>query len=78
MRNLLSDVVRNRRKPSSQTFHESAFVKAFGGLDVPKDMLENVKHLQMLEVCKNEKPQTVTPAGVERMKKWLTLISRHR
>ena len=73
--NLISDVVTNRRKPLSQTFHESAFKKALADLDVPKDLVKNMKHLQMLEVYKNEKPQTITPADKERKKKWLALTS---
>ena len=71
MRNLISDVVTNRTKSLSQTFHESAFVKAIADLDVPKDLVKNMKHLQMIEVYKNEKPQKMTPAGAERRKKWL-------
>ena len=78
MRKFISDVVTNRAKPSSQIFHESAFVKALEDLDVPKDLVKNVKHVQMLEVCKNEKPQTMTSAGAERRKKWLSSTSRHR
>ena len=42
MRNLISDVVTNRTKPSSQAFHESAFVKALADLDVPKDLAKNI------------------------------------
>ena len=38
----------------------------------------NLKHLQMIEVNKNEKPRTMTPAGAERRKKWLSSTSRHR
>ena len=53
--------------PSSQAFHVSAFVKALADLDVPKDLVKNMKHLQ-IEVYKNEKPQTMTPAGTERKK----------
>ena len=34
MRNFISDVVTNRTKPLSQTFHESAFPKALADLDV--------------------------------------------
>ena len=34
MRNFISDVVTNRTKPLSQTFHESAFAKALADLDV--------------------------------------------
>ena len=75
MRNLISDVVTNRRKPSSQTFHDSAFGKALADLDVPKDLVESVKRLQMLKVYKNEKPQTMTPVGAERRKKWLSSTS---
>ena len=45
MRNLISDVVTNRTKSSSQTFHESAFVKVLADLDVPKDLVKNAKHL---------------------------------
>ena len=71
MRNLISDVVTNRTKSLSQTFHESAFVKAIADLDVPKDLVKNIKHLQMIEVYKNEKPQKMTPAGAERRKKSL-------
>ena len=78
MRNLISDVVKNRTKPSSQTFHESAFVKALADLDVPKDLMKNMKHVQMTEVYKNEKPQTMTTAGVERRKEWLSSTPRHR
>ena len=40
--------------------------------------MENVKHLQMLEVYKNEEPQTMTPAGAERRKKLLSSTSGHR
>ena len=69
MRELISDVVTNRTKPSSQAFRESAFVKALADLDVPKDLVKNMKHLQMIEVYKNKKPQTITPAGAERRKK---------
>ena len=69
MRNLISDVVTNRTKPLSQTFHESAFVKALADLDVPRDLVKNMKHLQVIEVNKNEKRQTMTPAGAERRKK---------
>ena len=36
MRNLISDVVTYRAKPSSQIFHESTFLKAFKDLDVLK------------------------------------------
>ena len=36
MRNLISDVVTNRAKPSPQIFHESTFVKPFKDLDVLK------------------------------------------
>ena len=75
---LISDVVTNRTNSSSQIFHESAFVKALADLDVPKDLVKNVKHLQMLEVNKNEKPQAITPAGADRRKKWLSSTSRHR
>ena len=75
MRNLISDVVTNRRKPSSQTFHDSAFGKALADLDVPKDLVESVKRLQMLKVYKSEKPQTMTPVGAERRKKWLSSTS---
>ena len=75
MRNLISDVVTNRRKPSSQTFHDSAFGKALADLDVPKDLVESVKRLQMLKVYKNEKPQTMPPVGAERRKKWLSSTS---
>ena len=78
MRNLISDVVTNRTKSLSQTFHESAFVKAIADLDVPKDLVKNIKHLQMIEFYKNKKPQTITPAGAERKKKWLSSTSRHR
>ena len=78
MRNPISDVVTNRTKPSSQTFHESAFVKALANLDVPKNLVKNMKHIQMIEVYKNEQPQTMTPARAERRKKWLSLTSRHR
>ena len=66
MRNLIFDVVTNDTKSLSQTFHESAFVKALTDLDVPKNLVKNVKHLQMLEVYKNEKSQIMTPAGGER------------
>ena len=69
MRNLISDVVTNRTKPLSQTFHESTFVKALADLDVPRDLVKNMKHLQVIEVNKNEKRQTMTPAGAERRKK---------
>ena len=69
MRNLISDVVTNRTKPLSQTFHESAFVKALADLDVLRDLVKNMKHLQVIEVNKNEKRQTMTPAGAERRKK---------
>ena len=51
----------NRTKPLSQTFHQSDFVKAIADLDVPKDLVKNMKHLQMIEAYKNEKPQTMTP-----------------
>ena len=78
MRNLISDVVTNRTKPSSQTFHESAFVKALADLDVPKDLVKNMKHIQMIEFFRNEKAQTMTPAGAERRKKWFSSTSRHR
>ena len=78
MRNLISDVVTNCTKPLSQTFHESAFVKAFADLDVPRDLVENMKYLQMIEVNKNKKPRTMTPAGAQRRKKWLSSTSRHR
>ena len=78
MRNLISDVVTNHTRPSSQTFHESTFVKALADLDVPKDLVKNMKHLQMIEVYKNEKPQTMTPTGAERRKMWLPSTSRHR
>ena len=44
-------------------------MKALADLDVSKDLVKNVKHLQMLEAYKNEKPQTMTPAGAERRKK---------
>ena len=52
MRNFISDVVTNCTEPSSKTFHESAFVKALADLDVPKDLVKNMKHLQMIEVYK--------------------------
>ena len=78
MRNLISDVVTNHTRPSSQTSHENAFVKALADLDVPKDLVKNMKHLQMIEVYKNEKPQTMTPTGAERRKMWLPSTSRHR
>ena len=77
MRNLISDVMTNSTKPSSQTFHDSDFVKALPHLNVPKDLVKNVKHLQILEVYKNEKPQTMTPAGPETTKKWLSSTSQH-
>ena len=73
MKNLMSDVVTNHTKPSSQTFHESAFVKALSDLDVPKDLVKNMKHIQMIEVYKNEKPQTMTLTGAERRKKMVVL-----
>ena len=66
MRNLIFDVVTNDTKSLSQTFHESAFVKALTDIDVPKNLVKNMKHLQMLEVYKNGKPQIMTPAGGER------------
>ena len=69
MRSLISDAMTNRKKPPSQTFYERAFVKPLADLDVSKDLVKNVKHLQMLEVYKNEKPQTMTRAGAERRKK---------
>ena len=50
MRNLISDVMTYSTKPSSQTFHDSAFVKALPHLDVPEDLVKNVKHLRMLSV----------------------------
>ena len=78
MRNLISDVLTNRIKPSSQTFHQSAFVKALADLGVPKDLVKNMKHLKMIEVYKNEKPQTITPTRAEKKKKWLPSTSRHR
>ena len=78
MRTLISDVVTNRTKLSSHRFHESAFLKALTDLDVPKDLVKNKKHLQMLEDYKNGKPETMTPAGAERRKKWLSSTSRHR
>ena len=77
MRNLISDVMTYSTKPSSQTFHDSAFVKALPHLDVPEDLVKNVKHLQMFEVYKNEKPQTMSPAGPETRKKWLPSTSQH-
>ena len=53
MKNLISDVVTNRTKPSTQTFHGSAFMKALADLDVPKDFANandlafaNVRSLQ--------------------------------
>ena len=49
MRNLISHVT-NRTKSLSQTFHESAFVKVLADLDVPKDLVKNMNHLQMTEV----------------------------
>ena len=61
MRNLISDVVTNRTKPSSQTCHESAFVKALADLDFPKDLVKNMKHLQMIEVYKNKKNHKQRP-----------------
>ena len=73
MKNVMFDVVTNHTKPSPQTFHESAFVKALADLDVPKDLVKNMKHIQMIEVYKNEKPQTMTPAGAERRKKMVVL-----
>ena len=78
MKNLISDVVTNRTKPLSQTFREIVFVKALADLDVPKDLVKNMKQMQMLTVYKNEKPQTMTPAGAKRRKKWLSSASRHR
>ena len=53
MRNPISDVMTNCTKPSSQTFHDSAFVKALPHLDVPEDLVKNVKHLRMLSVKKH-------------------------
>ena len=78
MRNLISNIVTNCTNPSSQIFHESAFMKALADLDVPKDLVQNVMHLQMIKVYKNEKPQTMTLIGAERRKKWLSSTSRHR
>ena len=66
---LISDVIANRKKPLSQTFHGSAFVKALPDLDVPKDLVRNTSHLQMLEVYKTEKPHTMSS---ERKRKWLS------
>ena len=57
MRILKSDLVTNCTKSSSQTFRKSTFVKALADLDVPKDLVKNMKHLQILEFNKNEKPQ---------------------
>ena len=37
------------------TYHESTFVKALADLDFPKDLVKNMKHLQMIEVYKNKK-----------------------
>ena len=52
---LISDFVGNRKKLLSQTFHGSAFVKAFADLDVPEDLVRNTTHSQMLEVYKTDK-----------------------
>ena len=53
----------NCKKFSSKTFHESAFVKALVDLDVPIALVKrHERHLQMLKVCKNGKPQTMTLA----------------
>ena len=77
MRNLIFDVVTNRTKPLSKTFYEGAFVKALADLDVPKELVKNMKHLEMIEVYKDGKPQTMTLAGAERSKKLLSSISCH-
>ena len=69
MRNLIFDVVTNCTKPLSQTFYEGAFIKALADLDVPKELVKNMKHLKMIEVYTDEKPQTMTFAGAERRKK---------
>ena len=69
MKNLISNVMTNRAKPSSQTFNESAPVKTLAYIDVAKDLVKNMKHLQMLEVYKNEKPQTMILTGAERRKR---------
>ena len=47
-------VINPTKKNSFQTFHESTFVKALAYLEVPKDLLKNVKHLQMVEPAKME------------------------
>ena len=70
MRNMIFDAVTNRTKLLSQTF-------PLADLDVPKDLVKNMKHLQMIEVYKNEKPQTATPTGAYRRKKWLPSTSQH-
>ena len=50
MRNLISHVVTNGTKSLSQTFHEKAFVNALADLDVLKDLVKHMKHLQMTEI----------------------------
>lgn len=58
--NLISDIMINCKKFSSKTFHESVFVKALVDLDVPIALVKrHERHLQMLKVCKNGKPQTM-------------------
>ena len=44
-------------------------MKALADLDVPnKNLVKNMKHLEMLEVHKSDKPQTMTLAAAERRK----------
>ena len=48
MRNMIFDVLTNRTKVSFQMF-------PLEDLDALKDLVKNMKHLQMIEVYKNEK-----------------------
>ena len=73
MRILKSDVLTNRTKASSQTFHESAFVKALADIDVSKVLVKNVKHLQTIEVYKNEKPESMTTTRTKQAGKMVVL-----
>lgn len=59
MGHLISLVVTNRKKPSTQRFHESAFVKDVTKQNGLKDLVKNMRHLQILEAYKNKKPQTM-------------------
>ena len=81
MCHLLSDVLSTRKKPLSQTFHGSAFLKALSELDVPGDLIKNVNQSQMLEVYKNEDfsqpSQNLSVKKKQRRKeKWLSSTSQ--